>query len=554
MERRVTLYGWLVGIAVALPQAGSAAEPSAPIPNSEQGAADPADSPLAAASGTTVEEAEPTAAQPADPNSPPPPRAEADVPKPEAPPQPPAAPKPPLQPWKLLFFDNDFSYKKDPNHKWLLGEELKDIPLDLTPWDCCPQESWFSTGGELRYRMMDERNRLRPGGPDQSNYDLLRWRHYVDYHYSDLFRAYVEMIDASMFRNTLPVTGIDVNRWDLQNAFVDVKVGEWDEKPIYFRAGRQELLYGSQRLISPLDWGNTRRNFEGLKLFSKGTDWDLDLWFTRPVNTATPGNGPVARFDNEFDSPNMDHTFSGFWSTYKGIKDNTFDFYWIWDRNSKLISPGFPGGNRHTLATRWLGNKPVLDACGAPCRIYHVDIEGGYQFGNDFGRDVQAGFFTAGAGHTWNQAPWEPNFWVFYDWASGDRNPTNGTTNTFHQQYGLVHAYLGLIDNIARQNISDINWRATVKPTKQLNCQAAMHYFNLASNQDVLYTITGAPLGAQGTGTYVGQELDLLATYTFNPNFNVQVGQFWFWNGSFIRNNAPRGTAEQFYVQTTLSY
>src|SRR5206468_4073176 len=121
-----------------------------------------------------------------------PPPAEEEKPMP-----PPAPPKPPIQPWKLLFFDNDFSYKKDPNHTWLLGENLKEIPLDIFPHDgCC--ESWFSTGGELRYRLMDERNRLRPGGPGQANYDLWRWRHYVDYHYSDVFRVYVEMIEASM--------------------------------------------------------------------------------------------------------------------------------------------------------------------------------------------------------------------------------------------------------------------------------------------------------------------------------------------------------------------
>src|SRR5262249_9565282 len=142
--------------------------------------------------------------------------------------------------------------------------------------------------------------RLRPLNPGQvpgrSTYDLIRWRQYLDLKYRDEFRVYVEMIDASIFNNELAVTGIDKNRWDLQNAFFDLKVLERDDKPVYFRYGRQELLYGApvpmvspgQQVISPLDWGNTRRNFEGFKLFSKGDTWDIDLFAVRPVNTGSP--------------------------------------------------------------------------------------------------------------------------------------------------------------------------------------------------------------------------------------------------------------------------
>ena len=78
---------------------------------------------------------------------------------------------PPTGPWKPLFFDNDFSYKKDPNHEHLLGEELKDIRFGFTECDECFS---FSTGGEIRHRYMNEDNRLRPGGPAQADNHLVR--------------------------------------------------------------------------------------------------------------------------------------------------------------------------------------------------------------------------------------------------------------------------------------------------------------------------------------------------------------------------------------------
>lgn len=474
------------------------------------------------------------------------------VPQPAPAPKP-AAPKPPPQPWKVNLFDNDFSYKKAPDAPYFLGEELKDIQLN--DWfDGLDEETRFSAGGELRYRYMNERNRLRPGGPAHGDYDLWRWRQYVDLKYGSAFRVYCEMIDASMFNNELPVTGIDVNHWDLQNIFVDVQVAERDDKPVYVRVGRQELLYGSQRLVSPLDWANTRRNFEGIKLFSKGDTWDFDLFCTRTVNTATFGDGPVARFDNEFDSPNQNHLFSGFWSTYKGWKDQTIDLYWLWDWDSTFIAPRYARGNRHTLATRWLGKKPVLDECCEPWSAWLVDIEGGYQFGDDFGKDVSAGFVTCGVGHSFSKLPWEPEIWMFYDWASGDADQNDGRNNTFNQMYGLVHAYFGQIDNLARQNISDINAKVVLKPFKKTVVDLQYHYFDLATDNDVLYQITAQPLGVPGTGQHVGEEFDIVTTYTFNPNFNVQLGYLYFWYGSFVDNNAPRGNAQQLYLQTTFRY
>ena len=161
-----------------------------------------------------------------------------------------------------------------------------------------------------------------------------------------------------------------------------------------------------------------------------------------------------------------------------------------------------------------------------------------------------------GGGHTWKTVKWEPTVWMFYDWASGDSNPADGTNNTAFQYYGLVHAYLGLIDNLARQNISDINYRVQLKPTKKLQLQAAHHFFQLASGNDSLYTITGQKFGTAGVnGTDIGQELDLLATYTYNQNFSIEMGQFWFWYGDYIANVQPTPQdAQQFYIQTTFRY
>ncbi|MBC7820245.1 MAG: alginate export family protein [Planctomycetaceae bacterium] len=509
-------------------------------------------------------------------------------------PKPAAAAKPPapILPWKGLYFDNDFSYKGKPNAPHFLGEELKNIPLFD---DCCePSGITLSYGGEIRHRYMNEDMRLRPLAAGQvigrSTYDLYRWRQYVDLKYRDQFRVYIEGIDASIYNNELAVTGIDKNRWDIQNAFFDLKVAERDGKPVYFRAGRQELLYGTpsgaspgQQVISPLDWANTRRNFEGFKLFSKGDTWDVDMFAVRPVNTANPtgatGGRPAAgagaavlKYDNQFDEADYSRWYSGIYSNYKGIKDHTFEPYYVWLQtdSSKHVGPTTPGGpswadgNRHTLGLRWTMTKPIKDECDQPWLVFASDTEGAYQFGEDNDADVRAGFFTTKLATTFSQVPWTPQFTFIYYWGSGDTNPNDGKNTTYDVLVPLNHAYWGIIDNLAGQNLNDIAVQATIKPHKKLTGLAALHWFNLANNSDTVYNVAGAPVGVQGTGKDVGQELDLIATYVHNPNFDVQLGYSWFWYGShFSGPNAdltpgPGGKlledATQLYIQTSLRY
>ena len=72
-------------------------------------------------------------------------------------------------------------------------------------------------------------------------------------------------------------------------------------------------------MVSPLDWANTRRTFDGTKLMWVGQDWNIDAFYTRPV-IVDPHN---------FDSPDDEQEFFGTYATYKAIKDHTIDLYYL---------------------------------------------------------------------------------------------------------------------------------------------------------------------------------------------------------------------------------
>ena len=431
---------------------------------------------------------------------------------------------------------------------------------------------------------MNEDNRLRPlaagQGPGRSTYDLYRWRQYADVKYRDEFRVYIEMIDASIFGADLPITGIDKNRWDIQNAFFDMKIAERDGKPIYFRAGRQELLYGTpsgvspgQQVISPLDWGNTRRNFEGFKMFSKGETWDLDLFAVRPVNTANPTGaaggrpaaGPTAGVNlwgDRFDHADYSRWYSGAYGIYRGIKEHTFEPYYVWlQTQAAHQDPKWADGDRHTVGLRWTMTKPIKDEMDQPWIILATDTEGAYQFGTDNKEKVQAGFFTTKMGTTFSQVAWTPQLSFIYYWGSGDSKKGDGKNTTYDVLVPLNHAYWGIIDNLSGQNLNDYGLQATIKPHAKLTSLAAFHWFNQVTAGDTVYNVAGAPVGAANkTGTNLGQELDLITTYAYNPNFDVQFGYSWFWYGSHFSgangliNGKPLNDATQLYIQTSLRY
>lgn len=231
--------------------------------------------------------------------------------------------------YKPVFYDNDFSYVCDPAYcDWMPGDSLK--RMCVTPW------AVVDIGGQYRARYHSEHN-IRNLGPvlgltgADDDFVLNRTRLFANAQLGEFFRVYAEGIDADSNGQNLPPRVIEVNRTDMQNLFLDVKLYEDERGKLLARGGRQELLYGNQRLISPLDWANTRRTFEGGKLFWVGDDWNIDAIYVNPI-LPDPSN---------FDSPDYDQDIWGLYSTYKGIENKTFDFTtWAIKRRASRSTPG----------------------------------------------------------------------------------------------------------------------------------------------------------------------------------------------------------------------
>jgi len=427
------------------------------------------------------------------------------------------------------FFDVDnFSYLDDPkNTEFDFFDPLKRIRLG---------DNWlFVTGGDVRTRYENNyNNRLT----QRNNiYTLSRLRAFGDLWYRDDFRIYAEYIGAWSGDQDLPRLAIDENKSDLLNLFVDVKLAELGGNPAYVRVGRQELLFGSQRLISPLDWANTRRTFQGVRAFRQTEKFDFDLFWVQPV----------LAFPNRFDSVDNNQNFVGLWATYRPEKTRAIDaYYLLLDNTNSITLLGIPRGNftRHTFGGRYVGNVDN----------WLFDLEGAMQLGSQNGRDVVAGFATAGGGYNFKDRPWNPTAWVYYDYASGG-NPTSGTAHTFNQLFPFGHYYLGWIDQVGRQNIHDLNFHLFLYPTKWLTTWLQFHSFWLADRRDALYNAAGIPIRRSATGTagsHVGEEVDIVLNIHLSKHADILTGYSHLWGGEFLRNTSGPLLAKEagfYYLQ-----
>jgi hypothetical protein len=432
---------------------------------------------------------------------------------------------------KGLFYLNDFSYLKDPAYCGnCLGDGFKLLPVaggDLGTLDL---------GGQLRTRYHHEQGMGQDvAGPGVGRFQgtqhdifLTRLRLYGNWKVADRLRFYCEGIfaDVSDDEHTYLPRPIDRNYGDFLNLFVDVGLIDG----LTARVGRQELLYGAERLISPLDWANTRRTFDGAPLLYKGDGFTSDLFYTYLA--------PVVA--NELDEPDYNQAFYGSYNTVTVSESLAVDVYYIgYDDSRNLSGSNF---SIHTCGIRFNGS--LTDN-------WLFEMEGGPQFGRQSGQGVdhEAAFCTFGVGRKLGDVlPWTPTLWCYYDYASG--NTPSGDFNRFNDLFPLGHKYFGFIDAVRRQNVEAPNLLLTMKPHAKVDLLC--WYWHIMANQagDIIPSIGGTPPQSTASKDF-GDELDLIAKYAIGPRSNALIGYSHFWRGNKILAPAD---ADFTYVQWELNF
>lgn len=406
--------------------------------------------------------------------------------------------------------------------------------------------AWLSFGGQARLRGEYWENFGFTEKQDDV-FLLTRVLLHADLHITPHFRFFAQAKSAMSIGRDL--TGghrtLDVDEIDLQQAFAEFWIPLRGDISLTIRPGRQMLLFGKQRLVSPLEWSNTLRAWDGISATIKHSDLVITPFWTEVV--------PVDKYG--FNEPDAQQMFYGFYLTSKlCCLPVSLDAYWLaLEKDDPVTINGTTGSeDRHTVGGRLWG--PISDT-----RLDY-DLEGAYQFGELGSAEIDAFMVEGELGCKLGTDPTAPRIYVVGGYASGDETPgtsPSGTSvQTFNQLFPLGHAYLGYIDEVGRQNIINVNPGITFNLGKPVMVRVDGHAFWLADDADVLYSAGGTPrprdANPTGTSKQVGYEVDLLFNIQFDAHTVGTLGLSRFFRGNYLKDTTT--TDDINFVYAILQY
>src|SRR5258706_460177 len=163
--------------------------------------------------------------------------------------------------FQTLRYNEDWSFLQDSSRRadWL--DPLKFIPLQST-------NVYVSFGGEARLKYERYEEPVFNQKPaDENGFLLQRYLVHADLHATPYFRGFVQLqssLEDFRYGGPRPTDRDDL---DLHQAFFDARLPVRGDDSLTLRAGRQEMAYGSQRLISVRESPNNRLAFDAVSHF-----------------------------------------------------------------------------------------------------------------------------------------------------------------------------------------------------------------------------------------------------------------------------------------------
>jgi len=442
--------------------------------------------------------------------------------------------RPALQIGSALRFNEDWSTLKgvDLSQTDDFWDRVKFIPLTKD------ESVWLSFGGQGRGRV-EYFNQFQWGAsePEQSNafFDT-RLRLSGELNVTPYFRMYVEGKSALVPINRKLQGRNSTAYYDqnsLFNGFADIMIPFTKQANVTLRGGRQELLFGSQRLVGPGDFTQVPHTFDGVETIARIGDWTVTPFWTHPV---------IVDKYNINTSSSAQQFFGIYSSAPAHLLPVNLDLYYLGVNNKEAAFNGTSGREkRYTLGLRTWGKISETN--------WDFELEGAGQFGTVGSANIGAGMFTAVLGYTLPVKELSPRAYLEFDYASGDKKP-GGRVSTFNQLFPNGHSYLGYIDYIGRQNIISSSGGISVTPLRDLTLSLQQYFFWRASVSDSIYNKSSAIIRAANgtTARYVGAETDLLATYNFTRHLQGYTGYSYFFPGGFIHESGPHKASNFYYA------
>jgi hypothetical protein len=394
-------------------------------------------------------------------------------------------------------------------------------------------------GGEFRPFVEFYRNHNWGAGTEgDDGFYLQRFMAHADVRIGGRTRALVELKSGVERGRAGGPRPPDEDRFDINQAFIDVRIGSREKNHVTFRLGRQELDYGDGSLVSYREGPNVRRGYDGPKVMVRVAQWQVDSFVFRPVET-DPGF-----FDDGWEDAET------FWGVYAmtqrsvpRIRGRPQMYYLGLKREGVRYDQGTDRETRHTLGAR------VEYENGS--REYW--LEGTFQFGSFGAGTIRAWKHVQVYTHRLDRVRLQPRLGMNFAISSGDRDPRDPDLQTFHPLFprGL---YYGYSDGSGSLNAIVLHPSTVLQLAKSLSLRSEVFLFWRQRTTDGIYSQPGFFLrtGQLSDARFLGTLGQLELTWSLDPRTTAafQAGQYSV--GDYLRETPP--ARDLTYLSAKVSY
>lgn len=411
-----------------------------------------------------------------------------------------------------LRAEEDWRALCDPAARRDALDAVKCIPL-------ADHDDWaLGFGGEMRERFEWTH---APGFGAQERHDDGQWLHRVMAH-ADLrlgtWRAFAQL--KAVFENGRAAgpRPSDEDRLDWHQGFVEKDLAR-AEGALMFRIGRQELQYGSSRLVSVRESPNVRRTFDAARAVFRSAAWRVDAFVSRPVETR-PG---------VFDDGGEDDFFAGLYAVRAFGDAIALDLYsFALGEDEAEYDRGTGSQRRFSFGSRFSGTRGPID----------WDFEGVFQAGRFDGDPIVAWTFASDSGYTLAALPFAPRLGLKADVASGDDG--SGALGTFDALYPRG-SYFGEAALVGPQNLADVHPSVSMALGDAVTLEVDAVWFWRQRADDGVYNGAGTLVRSSGDADahFIGSQIGASLEWQPTPRASIGLVYQRFWPGRFLSETGP---------------
>jgi len=348
----------------------------------------------------------------------------------------------------------------------------------------------IKVGGQLRPRG-EFRDPFSGGAGDSDAFVSMRARANITALLEKNITIFLQVQDVRLWgEETNTLTDFNANNFDLHQGYIDIKS---NDKNLFGRVGRQEVNWGGQRLVGAVGWTQQGRSFDGVMLGGSGGFGKVNIF------AAQLGNAVASGIDRDSE------LLAGY-GTIDVAENQAVDLYVVFNRADNPAGTANTDTEQTTFGARWVGVGNGF--------VYRA--EGSFQTGQRGGTDVSAYMFGGRVGYGFLDGDARLTLW--YDYLSGDDDADDGELKVFdtlfatnHKFYGFADLFLNIPAHTAGQGLQDLALKFAVVPADDWRLGVDAHSFRLAKT------------GGFESG-HLGEEVDLVATWTYSPNLTIQGG------------------------------